>query len=54
MRDGASDFIEKPFNDDDLLDSIHNALTNAAVKWEERDDLVRMATKLEIPLPNRD
>lgn len=54
MRDGASDFIEKPFNDDDLLDSIYNALTNAAVKWEERDDLVRMATKLEIPLPNKD
>ena len=51
MRNGASDFIEKPFNDDDLLDSIHNALTNAAVKWEERDDLQHLRGRLQSLTP---
>ena len=51
MRDGASDFIEKSFNNDDLLGATHSALTNAAVLWEKRDDLQSLKGRLQSLTP---
>lgn len=32
MKDGAVDFLQKPFHDQDLLDAVHAALSAAAVR----------------------
>ncbi|WP_316369582.1 response regulator transcription factor [Candidatus Thiodiazotropha sp. CDECU1] len=34
MQDGAQDFIEKPFDSEDLMDRVHKCLSNAAKKDE--------------------
>jgi len=36
MKQGAMDFIEKPFNDQVLLDCVHNALAEDAVRRQAR------------------
>jgi two-component system response regulator FixJ len=36
MRDGAFDFIEKPFRSQDLLEAIQRALSTFARAWEDR------------------
>ena len=44
LRQGALDFIEKPFNDQILLDGVHHALTVDAARrraWAEHQDFLR-------------
>ncbi|MFZ1643613.1 MAG: response regulator [Candidatus Contendobacter sp.] len=44
LRQGALDFIEKPFNDQILLDGVHHALTVDAARqraWAQHQDFLR-------------
>lgn len=38
MKAGAYEFLQKPFNDQDLLDAIQGALTEYADIWKKEDD----------------
>lgn len=38
MKAGAYEFLQKPFNDQDLLDAIQGALTKYSDIWEKEDD----------------
>jgi len=42
MKEGAWDFIEKPFDDDVLLEAIQSAVAKASAEVDERDDLRRL------------
>ncbi len=46
MKVGAVDFIEKPFNDERLLDSIRNALTLDAQRRVMQADMAEIASRL--------
>jgi FixJ family two-component response regulator len=35
MKGGAIDFLQKPFNDQDLLDGVHRGLARSRAAWEE-------------------
>jgi two-component system response regulator FixJ len=47
MKAGAVDFIEKPFADDVLIDSVHRALAQAAVVDRERADASETKRRLD-------
>lgn len=51
MREGALDFIEKPFKDEVLLDAIRNGLAIADAKWEERKKLRSLREHLNTLTP---
>ncbi len=46
MKVGAVDFIEKPFNDELLLDSIRNALTIDVERRSQQAERAEIATRL--------
>ena len=45
MRDGAYDFLEKPFDNDQLLDVIRRAIEKRRLTLENRDLKLQLATK---------
>jgi len=51
MKEGAIDFIEKPFNDELLLDAIRNALAVDAKLREKQSQRAELATRLATLTP---
>ncbi len=51
MQHGALDFIEKPFNDQQLLERINQALELDRVGRENRDELSAMAARIALLTP---
>jgi len=46
MKRGAVDFLPKPFNDDELLDSVAQALARSGEEWVQRGDIVESRSRL--------
>lgn len=46
MKAGAAEFIEKPFNDQVLLDAIHSSLATDAEAWQRRGEMKAVAERL--------
>lgn len=46
MKAGAYEFLQKPFNDQDLLDAVQGALAEYAEIWREEDEKARLASNL--------
>lgn len=53
MRAGASDFIEKPFDDALMIRAVHNALKSGAVEHERKEERAAIAARLST-LSNRE
>lgn len=51
MKAGAYEFLQKPFNDQDLLDAIQGALTEYAEIWEREDEKERLEHNLSSLTP---
>lgn len=51
MKAGATDFIEKPFNDELLLDSIRNALLLDETQRDQQAELAELAGRLALLTP---
>ena len=51
MKNGASDFLEKPFDDQDLLDAVHKALDDSAVAWAQRCELEELQKRVDLLTP---
>lgn len=51
MKVGATDFIEKPFNDELLLDSIRNALVLDETQRDQQAELAELAGRLALLTP---
>lgn len=51
MKSGASDFIEKPFNDELLLDSIRNALLRDESQRDQQAEMAELAGRLALLTP---
>jgi FixJ family two-component response regulator len=51
MKGGAVDFLEKPFNDQELLDCIHRALDLSREQRANRGELVELRRRLETLTP---
>ena len=51
MKAGAIDFIEKPFNDEQLLESIRNALAVDDLRRDEQSFKADIASRLELLTP---
>ena len=46
MKAGAFEFLQKPFNDQDLLEAIQAALEQYAAVWEKEDEQARLKENL--------
>ena len=46
MRRGAVNFIRKPVAEEELLNSVHDALTQESQKWREQEKLVNERNKV--------
>lgn len=46
MKAGAYEFLQKPFNDQDLLDAIQGALEEYSEVWKQQDDKERLEQSL--------
>lgn len=46
MKAGAYEFLQKPFNDQDLLEAIQGALTEYSAIWKKADDEERLRQNL--------
>lgn len=53
LKQGAADFIEKPFNDNDLVDRVLEVLHNYAHQHKERQQHLQWASKISL-LSNRE
>lgn len=51
LRAGAFDFIEKPFNDQDLLERIHAAITHDRIERERHADRERVRVRMGMLTP---
>ena len=51
MKAGAVDFLEKPFNDQQLLDAIHQAITSDEPVRRERAERAEVQRRLETLTP---
>lgn len=46
MKAGAYEFLQKPFNDQDLIDAIQGALAEYSVIWQKEDEQKQLAANL--------
>lgn len=46
MKAGAYEFLQKPFNDQDLLDAIQGALAEFSTVWRKADEVARLRENL--------
>jgi len=51
MQEGAFDFVQKPFRDQDLLDTIRRALERSEAHHEQREQVDEIRTRLGILTP---
>lgn len=51
MKDGAVDFLTKPFRDQDLLDRVRAALSGAAAEFDDQQKLREVRTRYESLTP---
>jgi FixJ family two-component response regulator len=51
MKDGAVEFLTKPFRDQDLLDAIHQALDSDRVAGEHRAKATELRGRYELLTP---
>jgi FixJ family two-component response regulator len=51
MKAGAYEFLQKPFNDQDLLDAIQGALSEYSAIWEQEDEKKRLNASLKSLTP---
>lgn len=51
MKGGAIDFLQKPFNDQDLLDCVHRALSQSRAKLAERTERTELQDRLDTLTP---
>lgn len=51
MQEGAFDFVQKPFRDQDLLDTIRRALEQSDSQHEQREQVDEIRTQLAILTP---
>lgn len=51
MKDGAIDFLTKPFRDQDLLDRVRGALSGAKAEFESRQQLQEVRERLQSLTP---
>ncbi|MCB1801248.1 MAG: response regulator transcription factor [Gammaproteobacteria bacterium] len=51
MKAGAYEFLQKPFNDQDLLDAIQGALAEYAEIWKQEDERARVTENLSSLTP---
>ncbi len=51
MKAGAADFLEKPFNDQELVDAIHKALTKDQQAKIEQSKILELKTRVETLTP---
>lgn len=47
IKAGASDFIEKPFSDQDLLDRLHRAMERSTFRFQQQREISRLQTRLK-------
>jgi FixJ family two-component response regulator len=46
MKRGAVDFLAKPFQDDELLDAVSEAVARSAENWHTQDDVVQIQARI--------
>jgi len=51
MQEGAFDFVQKPFRDQDLLDTIRRALEQSESQHEQREQVDEIKTRLALLTP---
>lgn len=51
MKAGAYEFLQKPFNDQDLIDAIQGALAVYSERWKQADQQARLANNLSSLTP---
>jgi len=51
MQEGAFDFVQKPFRDQDLLDTIRRALEQSESQHEQREQVDEIRTRLALLTP---
>lgn len=51
MRAGAVHFLQKPFEDQEILDSIHEAVERESSAWQERERRVEIERQLQALTP---
>lgn len=51
MKAGAYEFLQKPFNDQDLLDAVQGALAEYAEIWKQEDERARVTNSLSSLTP---
>ena len=51
MKAGAYEFLQKPFNDQDLLDAVQSALAEYSEIWKQEDEKARLSQNLSSLTP---
>ena len=51
MKAGAYEFLQKPFNDQDLLDAVQGALSEYTEVWRQEDEKAKLAENLSSLTP---
>jgi FixJ family two-component response regulator len=51
MKAGAYEFLQKPFNDQDLIDAVQGALTEYAEIWKQEDERAKVTKDLSSLTP---
>jgi FixJ family two-component response regulator len=51
IKRGAVDFLAKPFQDDELLDAVSEALARSAENWHRQDDVVQIQARIATLTP---